>query len=458
MSATGLISISTIPQGAEITVDGKRFNKASPALIHDLAPGAHTVVINLNHHEPWQKSVLVEKAQATSLENILLIPTEWEKKAITTQPFTKLISNADNSYFLLTQGPYLKNLSIYRHKENIIEKLSNLTEPRKFIDKKPQLTFPPALEYSNQKLISLITMPKSPFILVHSENKKQSYYFWIDVYSGVNKAKDISSLFGPNPEYIQWDNDDKSSIFYLNQNQLNKLDILKNTLTMGLTETLKGYKLFNHQLFFISNDNQFKRLDYLHNKEEILTGNLGQLPLDFQQAHRFTIHVFSENFMIFLSDSGQLLSNKIPYELVQKDAIGFSKDMLDNQIIFWTKDKIGTIDFTKTSKEGVFETGPNTRTFAVKGKDIRQAFWVNKGSHILYVDQDQVRLLETSPFGDPLISNMVKVYGDVLYDDTSGKLFYLDQQTRQLMSLVVLPAHELISFQIPEEILRKETK
>ncbi len=458
ISATGLISISTIPQGAEININGKHFRKKSPALIHNLPPGPYTIEITLNHYKTWQKNVLIEKAQATALEDILLIPVQWQSQAIADKSFDRLISAENNSFFLVQQGPNLKNLSIYKFKENFLQQISTIRKSSSKENKQPQQIFSSDSEYSEQKLISLITLPQSPFVFIQSQRKNLPCYLWVDTSSDEFKPTDMTALFINNPESIRWEKDDQENIFYLSENKLSMLNIMKKSVAEDLPGAIKSYGLFNKQVFYINDQNQFASMDYLNKTTKLLMGDLPQLPEEFQKDEHYTIQLFSENLILFQSDAGQLLSNKVPYVLVTKNVAGFNKQLVNNQLLVWTKEKLGIINFNKTNKEGVFEMGPDIHWLPVSGKDIRQAFWVNKDSHILYLDRNQVKIVETNASTESPADNITKTDSEVIYDDVSGKLFYLDPQTHQLMSLTILPAHKFIAFLLPKNVQKKDIR
>jgi hypothetical protein len=458
ISATGLISISTIPQGAEITINGKHFRKKSPALVHDLPPGQYTIEITLDNYKTWQKTISIEKAQATALEDVLLIPVKWQSQAMTNRSFDRLIATENNSFFLLQQGPNLKNLSIYKFKENFLHQISTINESPSKENKQPQQIFSSDSEYSEQKLTALTTMPQSPFVLIQSRIKNLPCYLWMDTSSDEFKPTDITPLFVNSPENIRWEKDDPENIFYLSENKLSILNTMKKSTTADLTSAIKSYGLFNKQVFSINDQNQFASLDYLNKTSKLLIGTLPQLPVEFQKDEHYIVQLFSENLILFQSDAGQLLSNKVPYVLVPKNVVGFSKQLVNNQLLIWTKEKLGIVNFNKTNKEGVFEMGPDVHWLPVTGKDIRQAFWVNKDSHILYLDRNQIKIVETNANTESSIDDITKTDSELVYDDVSGKLFYLDQQTHQLMSLTILPDHEFIAFMLPKNIQKKDIR
>lgn len=80
LTQTGLISISTLPQGAEIYLGNSRYIKRTPAVIDELLPGRFSIILKLKleGYKPWTHRVRVEPGRAVAFENILLIPQRWK--------------------------------------------------------------------------------------------------------------------------------------------------------------------------------------------------------------------------------------------------------------------------------------------------------------------------------------------------------------------------------------------
>ena len=102
--------------------------------------------------------------------------------------------------------------------------------------------------------------------------------------------------------------------------------------------------------------------------------------------------------------------------------------------------------------EGVFEAGPRIIWVVKNARDIRQAFWVNSGSHILFRDSGQIKLVELNVYTAPSVFDVGYTNGAIAYSDRLGKVFFIDKDTNQLVSLTVVPEYRLIHFTLPETI------
>jgi len=72
---TGLISIKTQPQGADVYLDGRLLDQKTPATLNELLPGSYNIKIELKHHYPWVSQVIVEPRKVSRFEKIILFPT-----------------------------------------------------------------------------------------------------------------------------------------------------------------------------------------------------------------------------------------------------------------------------------------------------------------------------------------------------------------------------------------------
>jgi hypothetical protein len=72
---TGLISIKTQPQGADVYLDGRLMDQKTPATINELLPGSYNIKIELKRHYPWSTFVNIEPRKVSRFEKIILFPS-----------------------------------------------------------------------------------------------------------------------------------------------------------------------------------------------------------------------------------------------------------------------------------------------------------------------------------------------------------------------------------------------
>lgn len=64
---TGTLSLHSLPEGAQIRLDGKVTGK-TPSRLNEIPTGRHEVVLELRDHKPWSQSVEIEYEKVTSLD------------------------------------------------------------------------------------------------------------------------------------------------------------------------------------------------------------------------------------------------------------------------------------------------------------------------------------------------------------------------------------------------------
>lgn len=73
---TGLVSVSSVPRGAEVLVDGIPSGERTPAVIGNLTPGEHLIGLRKPGYFPWEKRLLVKSRLATFAPDVLLFLDE----------------------------------------------------------------------------------------------------------------------------------------------------------------------------------------------------------------------------------------------------------------------------------------------------------------------------------------------------------------------------------------------
>jgi hypothetical protein len=73
---TGSLAVNSTPAGAAITLDGSETGQVTPYTFNELAPGEHTVAVNLAGYEPASQTVSVIAGSSVTVDfTLILIPT-----------------------------------------------------------------------------------------------------------------------------------------------------------------------------------------------------------------------------------------------------------------------------------------------------------------------------------------------------------------------------------------------
>lgn len=439
---TGLISIATIPPGASLYIDGALFPGKTPAVLRNLTEGHYSIEIVLDHHRRWEKTIPVIASRATALENVILIPREWEPQRLTSPKFHNLIPLEGNPYFLLSANGHLKDLSVYRWRDENGEK-----EPQK-----PLSFFPEGSPYGRATLLSATTVPHSPFLVMRTTGEKGKKFLWADPREDPVKVRDITYLFPHVPDEIAWDPQGGTDLIVRDQDDLSRLVMDEKTIFPKIIRNIRGFGLQNKKIYAVTNsalkifNNDGDTIQIIPHPPELIAHLLES------QGH-YALRLLRDDIFILSGEDGRLLMNRPPYRLLEKGLAGQTLNSKTRQWLLWTGTKIGILDFPAEESGEKSAAGPRLTWVIQNGRDIGQAFWVNEGSHILYRDQNSISLIELRPFDEPAVYELlhVKRNSAIDYSDKDGRLFFLGEDDGRLYAVDILPRPTVSPITVREE-------
>lgn len=247
---TGIIYVSSNPPEASVYINGRLAQERTPTVIRDLTPGDYAVRMQLDGYTPWENMVPVVDKKATSIENILLIPTRWDKKRAQTQPAGNLIGIPGSSCLLSTNGDSVNNILILHLNDNDA----------------PEPLFPKESIYRESRLIHYFTVAQSPFIVLQIELNAKQKYLWIDTRDKQIHIEDISDLITTPPQRLFWEPNDDKNLFAVYPEGVNRINIKAKAIYPNIEEknipvpkrkTDQIEPPRGDQVFFINNDNTF---------------------------------------------------------------------------------------------------------------------------------------------------------------------------------------------------------
>lgn len=438
---TGIIYISTAPPGATVYLGNRRFTRKTPAVLRDLLPSDYSVAVYLKNHKLWTQTVPVEGEKATVLERILLLPDESKPEHLIQGPFDDLIPLEDNPTFLLSEGKTLGDIFVRDWTARKLWPLVSKTSP-----------------YRDARILSQTSVSESSrlFFVVQLGDEKK--FLWVEPDARGSTVTDLTRFFsaegGPEPEHIQWDPEKENHLFSFQNGGLGWVDTDSGPQTQRWVQGIRGYGLYGKMIYVLKSDGTFVRMNHQGENEEVLLSDPSLGRSLFAGTGFFNIHVFSKDIILFLGEGGELLANRLPYRFVRSGIKGLQFDPKHEKVLVWGEERIGVLDFSKEEREDekVFERGPELFWVFKKGANIKQAFWVYEGSHILFRDEDVVYLLELEIYGKPHLYELtrVKEKSSIFYAEDSGKLYYLDPESTALSAIEILPRRDLLLLPFPE--------
>lgn len=430
---TGVVHLATSPSGATVYVGGRRFSGKTPATLHNLLPGSYPVKVVLKNHRPWSKTVSVAREKATVFDRILLYPASWKHRVLLAGQFRDVTALPETRLLLLKKGKKVKDLFLYDWRW---QKLHRLLPARSL--------------FGEAEVLSYVLMRGSSRILLHVNFRGSEKFLWLDPRKKGSRVEDLTLLFPAKPRHVEWDPRLKGLIYSVQDQNLSRLEILTKSVEPKFLGDIRGFGLFDREIYFLSSDRTFRKIDSEGKNGELLLGDSALVQSLFVGKY-YQVKGLSKELFVFLGEGGDLLASRLPYRFVEEGVLGMEFESEGRRLLLWTSKKVGVLEFSeKSGEKEIFEKGPELRWIFEGGRQIEQAFWVYEGSHTVFRDGDRVFLLEREDSGEgsalPLVH--VREGSSIYFSEESGQLYYLERPSGRLASIEILPSREILS--LPE--------
>ena len=416
----------------------RRYTRRTPTILANLYPGEYPVTLILKNHKSWSETLPVESGKATVLETILLLPEVWNQKTLVPETFDDLIPLEGGRFFLLENGSNVEDLFIY-----------DLKEEKRW----PLL----AQALPGTKVSFRFVARGGPAFLLHTESKNGDQYLWFTVRSGGAQVRNLTNFFSEKPDQVDWDSQEKKYLFFLHDDNLNRIDFLSKAVTPKFLERVRSYSLSDKKLYVLGKDGILEQLNLNGQREKLIFQDPFAENSLFGSGEKFKIYAFMENFILLLGEKGELLSNRFPHHFVEDGVLGLEFYLKLKRILIWKRNALGILDLPKEYVDK--ESGaPKVTWILTQGERLEQAFWVYEGSHVIFRDKNKVFLMELETYAKPHLYFLteVKNKSSIFYSEETGKLYFLDSVSCHLRSLVVLPRWEIPPLPFPERTEEKK--
>ena len=434
---TGLIYLSTVPSNAQVFVGTSRYARKTPVMIRDLMPGSYTLKVVQPGYRPWVQTVPVEAEKASALDYVLLLPSSWKVHRISAESFSELEVIPDSGFGLLKRGDHAADFWAVDFEEDEVTPLFREDSP-----------------WAQAKIRQVFTGKESSLVIFVLETTKGLQYWAVDLAKPEKSPRDLTLLFPEPPVQIRWEKNHPEYAFVLQGADINRLNLQDGELKPSLLREVRGLGVEDGNLYALRRDGLVVRFDKNGKDDRFLLEDPALAHSLFGDAGNYRIEAWSSDLMILMGEKGDLISNRLPYKLVEAGVLGVDYFRKGRRLLVWKKDRVGIVDFSREKSPGseMFEKGPRLRWIFQKGNSVSQAFWVYEGSHILFRDGNHVYLLDTETYGEPEVLEIVKVREGtaVYYHEENGHLYYLNEESGRLESIEILPKKAVINFPFPE--------
>lgn len=422
---TGLISLATVPAGATVYMNGSKFAQTTPTIIQELVPGEYSITLVMDKYRSWGRTVPVKEEKATVLDKVLLLPEDLKPAKVLEGSYQEIIPVPGSGFFLVAGGETAGAIQVYDYRQQESWPLLEEGSP-----------------FAGSKLLSWFSVEESPDLLLRVKAKEGERFLWVQVSGPKDTVKDVTDLFAASPVRVKWLPGKDPDLFVFQDGNVNRLDLSAGAVYPEYIKDVKGYGLYNNDIYVLKKDNVFLRTDYDRKSEKTLLDDPQIGATIFGDKGFFSVEVLSEDFILFLGEKGELLANRLPYRFVPQGVRGIKYYPKLNRVLLWEKDRIGVIDFSVEETGNVeFEKGPSLLWVYSGGKNIDQCFWVYEGAHILARDGEDTFLIAIEEYGEVQKAPVLKVNdaSPVYYSEETGMLYFLSSSEAGLFSAVLVP-------------------
>ena len=441
---TGLIYLSTAPSGAAVYLNGKKDDSRTPVTIQELKPGKYSLKAEMEGFKPWGKDVPVEAEKATVLDKVLLTPEEWKSAKVMSGNFDNILPLQGGDFFLFTKGPLLGDIRGFNCLKAESRRLAEQSSP-----------------FAEFKVTSIFSTAGSNSALFVCGTPKETRFMWLGLEKATNQPNDITALFPEAPGEVKWVPGGDPQVFSLQDGYLNRIDIPNGALYPHFSDNVKGYGLLKNEVYVLSEDNTFLKMDYDKSGSSVVLAGSGDIGAAFGEKGHFEIKVLSEEYMLFIGEKGELFANRLPYKFVENGVKGVKIYFQNQWVLVWQSDRVGILDFSvEKTGDVAFEKAPRVVWIYEGGHDIEQCFWAYEASHVLFRDGDEVFLLEVADYGEPLIDQVLEVKKDsaIYYHEKTGRMYFLSASGGDLRALQIIPEKNVTVTPPEEDIIGGKVK
>lgn len=432
---TGLVYVSTVPPGADVYVNGALYEGVTPSVIRNLDPGYYQIRVELKDRQSWSQEVPVEAERASVLEKLLLLPKQFSGTPVSDMAYEYLQAIPKTPFFILARGHQLGDYFIYDFKKKLEYPL-----------------VPVSFGWSSVKVARIFSVPQGRKVIVQLEREKTNHFYQIDL-THDDLPKDLTSIFTEEPQKIIWDPSYESHLIAMRDQTLQYLRADKKLIYPKVASHVRGFGVENKSLYVLQKDRTLMISSFEGKNEKPLLRDSVLGDSLFGEKDFFNIEVLSSELILFLSEKGELIVNRLPYRFSHAEIKGYEYAPRQKKLLVWTRSEIGVIDFSKAeeAESELFEQGPRLVWFYTSGDSIQKASWVYDASHVVFADKNRIFFLDLETFSKADVHELVRVKEGTAfgYTDQNGLLYYLDRGTGKLTAAELLPQKELILLPFP---------
>ncbi len=420
----GMIIIESKPKDVDVIVNNRLSAKKTPYKMSNLTPKNYSIKLEKGGYHAWGKNLPVESQSVTWISNVLLFLSEpikdiysHEDNIIESQIspdqkyYAYIIVNEDNNYIL--------RLLDLKTRENI-----NIFLLDYFINNN-------LVDFIPESISNILWSHDSKNIIITLSGQNNRKYMIVDI-NNINKSYLLEK---DNLSKITWDNNDSKFIYYLKNNNLEKLNITNQTINNIIAQNVDQYDLVANSILYtktIKNKNEIISSIYKINKNssEEIEDKLKNIGIINEEIDK--IKAQKEDSYLLLTNTHNLyLSLNENILKIGSDIIGF-KWSSNKHFLFYNDTNIWhyKIEGDKNTYHPQYLLNEPVLALESLNK-IDLVDWHPDNEHILYSSEGSINILELDRRdvinNYQILNNIINISdNNVAFNDEGDKLFHME--------------------------------
>lgn len=357
----GLLQISSIPTGADVSIDGESAWLQRTNTSKVLSSGEHTITLTKDNYDSWSKTISISEGLLYRLHYPrLFLQNRTTENVLSTPNITIATVSPDrNSILLIDNTTQWTLLSL---DSNNIES--------KTLDISPFFSNTSLAENADKGLftgqISDIKWDSDNTHILFKVDSTDDTSEWVLLnIKNISKSTNITKDFGYDFTDIQILDNSSNNLLVVQNSNLRKIDIPGKSLSSVLVENIIDFDHYNNEIIFsaISNNTKENKPYYI-GSFKIDDDKINTLQ-DTSAPAKVTLSRFYDDMYITILESNQVsLYKKEKMELLQTFDLTFNPDTIkighDGEFITMTLDnRIATLDMESMIVNEWQTDGPN---------------------------------------------------------------------------------------------------
>jgi len=381
LTRTGIITIKTFPEAADIYVNGQKHEEKTPANLSGLLPGTYEIELKLKGYWPYLKKVNVQADHVTRLEDILFFPKIPKFKSI-------LKPEKANSFFLAPSGkrilfvsdsPGEDNFFLLHLGDNALRALGSVDPARAVLLR--------GLEASWSLDDEIILLHNERIAYLLFVKKPAESYF-------------LNDVIGFHPERVKMSASRNAELYYLKKGKITRFDIRKRQEKTKFLDSIVDFEPTDFGLLWMKEESaEIFRSD----RDGQSAKQFGRLR-NFQALTPLSWQSTSKSFLKFEPGKWGALDEGGNFYVLQPSFYhpavkGFRFSPSGKKLLFWNDYELWLLieDSGETKESG---SPRYSRELIFESEiPIQHAFWSSDEHYVFFLTHRKVYVLEVATEG-----------------------------------------------------------